>query len=418
MKTARKRRRAGAFGYVISTGTSTHPAFAIRWREGSRHKQRSGFRTRTEAMEALARIRTGLGDGTLVEKRRAGIGFDEVARQWLDLHSKPNLRSHADNEERYRLHLATFFGDCPLLAVTPTRLLELRARLQTQVIMRRRVDAAGKTQKVETSLAPRAVYLVMALVRSILHFALANGHIAASPEARLGRGRLMLPVGEAKLAPPIERAEDVGRLLAAIAEIEAETGRAGLAAMFALLVYTGVRRGEALGLRWADVDLERRILTVRRSYDGLTKSGKHRTVPIAPALVTILKAWRLADPWKAETVFVNDTGGMFSAESKLLQDVLEAGLARIGHRRIRVHDLRHTFASHFVMSGGDIIFLQRILGHSTPVITASTYAHLSPDHMATAADRVSFPMPASPGAVLPFTAVAKDAPSRAVVDSA
>ena len=131
-----KRARRNGFGTIISTGTTTNPAFAIRWWEGSRRKQQSGFRRRTDAAEALARVRTGLGDGTLVEKRRAGIGFDEEARQWLDLHSKPTLRSRMDNEERFRLHEAGFFGDCPLSAVTATRILELRAKLQTQVVRR------------------------------------------------------------------------------------------------------------------------------------------------------------------------------------------------------------------------------------------------------------------------------------------
>src|SRR5689334_4604715 len=78
-----RRARRNSFGTVIATGTTTQPAFAIRWWEGSRRKQKSGYRTRTEAAEALARIRTGLGDGTLVEKRRSAIGFDEVAREWL-----------------------------------------------------------------------------------------------------------------------------------------------------------------------------------------------------------------------------------------------------------------------------------------------------------------------------------------------
>jgi Arm DNA-binding domain len=56
-------RRRGGFGYIVSKGTTTHPLFAIRWREGSTHKRKSGFKTRTEAAEALARIRVGLGDG-------------------------------------------------------------------------------------------------------------------------------------------------------------------------------------------------------------------------------------------------------------------------------------------------------------------------------------------------------------------
>jgi integrase len=67
-----------------------------------------------------------------------------------------------------------------------------------------------------------------------------------------------------------------------------------------------------------------------------------------------------------------------------------------------VHDLRHVFASHFVMGGGDIFTLQRILGHSTPQLTSDTYAHLSPRHMAGESDRVTYPEPAQPAKVLPF----------------
>src|SRR4051812_15383998 len=214
-----RRARRNGFGTIIATGTTTHPAFVIRWWEGSRRKKKSGFRTRTDASEALARIRTGLGDGTLVEKRRAAIGFDEIAKQWLELHSKPNLRSHADNDERYRKHVAPFFGDCPLAAVTPTRILELRAKLQARMIARKYRDASGKVSIVETRMAAPTVNQVMALVRSILRFAVANGHIPASPTDRLGRGKLMLPIEHPKKPPPIERPEDVGRLLGALRQI-------------------------------------------------------------------------------------------------------------------------------------------------------------------------------------------------------
>jgi integrase len=381
-----RRARRNSFGTILATGTATQPSFAIRWWEGSRRKQKSGFRTRTDAAEALARVRTGLGDGTLVEKRRAGIGFGEVARQWLDLHSKPNLRSHQDNEERFTKHVAPFFGDCPLTAITATRILEFRAKLQ----------AGG--------LAPRTVNLVLALARSILRFAVANGHISASPTDRLGRGKLMLPIEKAKLAPPIEHAEDVGRLLATLRALGDEMNRPDLHPMFSLLVYTGLRRGEALGLRWSDLDLDRRMITVRRSYEGHTKSNKHRTVPVPAALVTIMKAYRLADPWKGELCFPNNRGEIFSRNAKL-EGVLRRALQRAQLPRIRVHDLRHVFASHFVMGGGDIFTLQRILGHSTPQLTSDTYAHLSPRHLAGEAERVTYPEPGKPARIVPLVRV-------------
>jgi integrase len=399
----RKSARRQSFGTIIATGTTTNPAFKIRWWEGSRRRKKSGFRTRTEAAEALARVRTGLGDGTLVEKRRASVGYDEVARQWLDLHSKPNLRSHDDNEERHRVHVAPFFGDAPLTVVTATRILEFRAKLQ----------GGG--------LAPRTVNLVLALVRAVLRFAVANGHIATSPTDRLGRGKLMLPIEKAKLAPPIERPEDVGRLLAALREISEESRRPWLYPFFSLLAYTGLRRGEALGLRWSDVDLERRMITVRRSYGGQTKSSKHRTVPMPSVLVAILRAARASDPWKGELCFPNESGEMYSPNSKV-EVFFERALARCGLRRIRVHDLRHVFASHFVMAGGDIFTLQRILGHSTPQLTSDTYAHLSPRHLAGEAERIAYPEPVEAAKVLPFEASATgqsaDASKPAVADAA
>lgn len=203
----------------------------------------------------------------------------------------------------------------------------------------------------------------------------------------------MLPVERTKMAPPIETPTDVGRMLAAIRDIGETSQRTWLFPLFALLVYTGLRRGEALGLRWADVDLERRpMITVRRSYSGMTKSKKHRTVPLSAPMVTILRAYRLAHPWGSDLCFPNEQGELFSRNSKV-ENVLQEALRRVRLPRLRVHDLRHVFASHFVMAGGDIFTLQRLLGHSTPQLTSDTYAHLSPTHLAREAERVSFPIP-------------------------
>jgi integrase len=76
----------------------------------------------------------------------------------------------------------------------------------------------------------------------------------------------MAAVERKNLAAPIEDARDVGRVLVAIEEISKETNRPALHPFFALLAYSGLPRGEALGLRWSDVDLERRMITVRGSF--------------------------------------------------------------------------------------------------------------------------------------------------------
>jgi integrase len=81
---------------------------------------------------------------------------------------------------------------------------------------------------------------------------------------------------------------------------------------------------------------------------------------------------------------------------------LRAGLDRVGPQRIRVHDLRHALASFFMMAGGNLFDLQKILGHSTPQLVSDTYAHLSPAHLANQADRISFSVPGPVADVLPL----------------
>jgi integrase len=405
----RKRRRRGAFGCILGKVAP----FTVRWREQSVtftadgtptekvvHKRKSGFKTRTEAAEELARQRLALRQKTpeerwrdeeerkrvAEEKRRAAISFDDVAQEWLRLHSAATLRSHPLNLMNYRVHVAPFFGKCPLAAVDAKRILELRAHLQ-----------------VKAKLAPRTVNLQLALVRAILKFAVANGHLASAPTDRLkGKGKLMLPVEKAKLAPPIERPEQVGRLLEAIRE-----QRPDRYALFATLVYTGMRKGEVCGLHWSDVDFDRRVVTIRRSYGGLTKSGAHRDVPLPSPLVVILEAHKLAEPYRGALVFPNDQGEMYTKNGKL-EDVLRPALATVGLKQIRLHDLRHVHAAHFLMAGGSLYDLQQNLGHHSVAFTASVYGHLSQDHRVKESDRLAglFVAP-EPAKVLAFAQTAK-----------
>jgi integrase len=103
----------------------------------------------------------------------------------------------------------------------------------------------------------------------------------------------------------------------------------------------------------------------------------------------------------AVTVFPDDGGAMIARFDQQWQQTLGAALDRAGLPRLTLHQLRHAYASFFVMSGGSIFDLQRNLGHSSVMLTSEVYAHLSPDHRLSDAQRISYPEP-QPAAVIPL----------------
>lgn len=135
-------------------------------------------------------------------------------------------------------------------------------------------------------------------------------------------------------------------------------------------LHTGGRISEVLGLLWGDVDLDAGVVTFRRET---TKNHKPRSVPMSPELHAAISALRRGR--RDEAVFTWN-----HAPLKRVRRSFERACRKAGLRDFRVHDCRHTFASWFVMNGGDIYVLREYLGHSTIALT-QRYAHLSPDHL-------------------------------------
>lgn len=147
----------------------------------------------------------------------------------------------------------------------------------------------------------------------------------------------------------------------------------------AVSVYTGMRRGEVLALKWDCVDLNANFITCRRSYCNVkkdtqeyTKNGKIRYIPICVGLKAIL------EKLKQFTYLAGFVVPRVTVDT--LHKVLKKLSKEVGVTPIRFHDLRHTFASNFLMGGGKIYDLQKILGHSTVQVT-ERYAHLVPGHL-------------------------------------
>lgn len=141
-----------------------------------------------------------------------------------------------------------------------------------------------------------------------------------------------------------------------------------------LALRLGLRRGEVFGLRWEDVDLKGRRLTVARSFESLPKNGKVRTLPIPGALAEDLERWRALCPKPAAKVC-----SIGSHSRVALAQLLGAAGCKPLARGW--HGLRHTFASVFIEQGGSILALKEMLGHSSLAMSL-VYSHLAPAALA------------------------------------
>lgn len=161
--------------------------------------------------------------------------------------------------------------------------------------------------------------------------------------------------------------------------------------MAAVAVGTMIRLDEMLHLQWDDVDLDNRLLTIQRGRKGPPKNGKIRHVPILDSVLPVLKARALRRDG-SKLVFPGATGvrSQQPPGRALKRALLKTGI----DTRTRWHDLRHTGASWWVMAGGDIFRLSKLLGHSDVKVTRDTYAHLAPEAWQQDYQRVVFRMPA------------------------
>ncbi len=142
--------------------------------------------------------------------------------------------------------------------------------------------------------------------------------------------------------------------------------------MIAMALYTGMRRGELLGLRWEDIDFRAGRIDVRRSYAGPTKTDQVRVVPLHRELAPILQAWREQCPQTAEggvfPLVVRGVARMATRSDEATMSEVRAQLARAGVRDgfvCPLHAMRHTFASLFMDQVDSQRALESIMGHST-----------------------------------------------------
>lgn len=167
--------------------------------------------------------------------------------------------------------------------------------------------------------------------------------------------------------------------------------------LFLAAIHSGMRSGELAGLKWSDIDWNRRLMTVRRIITNRgkvapTKTNRIRTVDMSSTLFDELKdlKQKQSQKWGEEApewVFANQEGNPPDMHN-LKHRHFHKALDKAGIRRIRFHDLRHTFASLLIANGESLAYVRDQLGHSSIALTVNTYTHLIPGTNRGAVDKL------------------------------
>lgn len=349
--------------------------YYLRFYEGGRRRilasrQASHAEARRMLVEIEARIARG--ERGIAERPKPRPTVRELTEEFLSAYSRPSLK----DVEAYRYLSKT------VLQKVLRHIGKLPVGEVTQRDLGRMQDALAEEYE------PGTIRTAMGRLSAVFSWGVREGRAPANPCRGLERPRQSHSLD-------FYSREEVQKLLQA-AELRARsrTGQSPSKMLYVgitLAVHTGLRKGEVLGLRWSDVDLETQRLTVARSYGTTPKGGKPRHLRLPKELVPILRAWREecgAEPGGA-VLPVGRNDSRFARERTMLG--IRTLMQEVGLRTVKSpwHILRHTFASHFVMSGGNLLALQRILGHSDVKMTM-IYAHLAPDFLGSEMERVSY----------------------------
>ena len=353
--------------------------------DGKRRQiSRGGFRTRKEAETAFAELRDQLRRGSFVATNRTTLGAF-LLDQWLPaIRMTVRPTTHDHYARMATAYVVPALGKQRLQALTAARLNAFYATLLAEG---RRVAKAGG------GLSPKTVRHVHTMLHKSLHDAVRWGLIAKNPADQADPPRPRR--AEMKVWAP----EQLRTFLDHVREDR-------LYAAWLVLATTGMRRGELPGVQWKDVDLSTqrlsvvRALTVVRSVvqvsEPKTAKGR-RALALDPATVAALRAHRArqneerlawGEGWEdTALVFTLEDGSLIHPTR--FSDWFADHSRAAGLPRIRLHDLRHSYATAALSAGIPAKVVSERLGHANVSITLDTYSHVLPGLQEDAASKVA-----------------------------
>lgn len=380
---ARKKRRAdGRLEEKVTIGLNP--------RTGQRVRKSVYADTPAALDRAATRLRAARDRGLPVDVERQTV--EQYLTAWLaDVREVVRPRTYESYELTVRLHISPHIGRLPLQKLAPQHI---------RALLRERAEHGGRLDrktKRPVGLSPRSVQYIRAVLRIALNqavkYELVGRNVAALVDDPPGARRRLR-------ASPLTL-EQARALLTAARGDRLET-------LYSVALALGLRRGEALGLRWSDIDLEAGTLTVSEQLQRIDghlvfcppkTEESRRTLPLPQALIAALRLHKerqaeerrgVGSAWvEHRLLFPSPIGTPLDPASLLRQ--YKALLKRAKLPSIRFHDLRHACASLLLAQGVDLKVIQATLGHSTIGTTADVYTHVMPslqravaDHMETA----------------------------------
>jgi integrase len=330
--------------------------------------------TRKEVAERLTTLLREQHTGTLAKDGKLTVG--DFLTSWLEDKAARGLRPATVRGYRTWIsqHLVPTLG-----------------RIRLEKLQPQDVDAMVKA-KLASGLSPRSVHHIRAVLRAALTQAVKYGLIARNVAALTEA--VSVPDHEMRVFSPTE----------ARAFLEAIRGDR-LEALYTVVLALGLRQGEALGLRWPDIDLDARQLVVVNALqrvDGKltlvppkTKRSR-RTISLPAAAVDQIRAHKLRQleerllagaRWRESGfVFTTTIGTPLSGPE--VTKAFQRRLATAGLPRLRFHDLRHSCATLLLVQGVPARVVMEILGHSSIALTMNTYSHVLPELKREAAEAI------------------------------
>lgn len=323
------------------------------------------FRRRYEAEKFARRIEE---HGSIIVETE--LTFAQAAEQWLSNHAVVCKTPASIATDRWILtkHILPVLGAWKLRKITVRQIEDLIAALR------------------KTGMANSSVRRNLDVLKAICNYFVRRQVLLTNPMTALGRFK----VDEVDFR--FWTQEEAIRFLEYTAAKYRGTPHEVYYLLYRVALHTGMRLGEMLALKWSAIDFENRLIKVCRSFCGVskqiretTKSRKIRHVPLSAAIFDDLQVVYA----KRECELVFHRHGQVLDKSNLRNRHFDPDIRSAGVAKIKFHDMRHTYASHFVMAGGNIYALQAILGHGDVRMTGR-YAHFGKAFFAEKADIVRF----------------------------